>query len=98
MQHKERVCHACRSPLNGYPFSRLSGRTVLLYCTAQCCVRYERERRHQAYTASVSPAALSSGASHERQTEEKATQRARATFTFAVAFASGIVLAIGAIS
>jgi hypothetical protein len=100
MQQGEWLCQnpSCRRPLNSYPFARQIGTRVYLYCAASCFGRYEREQRRRAYTASVLQAASSSGASHEGQAEAKADQRARSALTLATAFASGIVLAIGALA
>jgi hypothetical protein len=99
LHEQEFRCLHCRSPLNNYPFSRVINGKTLMWCGATCFGLYERELRHRASIASgLAPGSYSAGSLNAGQTDTQATQKTRAAFTLAAAFASGVVLAIGALA
>jgi hypothetical protein len=96
MQHEEHLCHACRSPLNAYPFSaRVNGKPQE-WCSATCYTLWSRERRHQASIAFASRLASFFAVDDAGNTSSEATETQKPPFIAITAFLAGVVLAIAA--
>jgi hypothetical protein len=98
--HEEHLCHACRRPLNAYPFVARLDRTNHLFCGATCYVSFARERRHRTSIGLSSRLGSFCGASNERKTSAEAEEgrTEKQAFIAVTAFLTGVVLAIGALA